>query len=229
MHAKRASIFGVFVHVAPLFEPGNARPGTVKRGGRLPHHPGIVGPVFITFRLADALPFPVRRTVAPQPAAFGDALERARTNERDLDKGWGCCVLRVPEAADVVAASLRHFDADRYDLLTWVVMPNHVHVAVRTNGSTTIDRIVHSWKWYSASQINRHLGRSGPLWQREYFDRRIRDEHQLERVVTYIEANPVHAGLCRSMFDWKWSGIHRRLGRPRSENEGWSEDPTVTR
>jgi putative DNA methylase len=47
---------------------------------------------------------------------------------------------------------------------------------------------------------NRVLGRTGSFWQREYFDRLIRDENELERAVEYVVNNPAHAGL----KDWTW-------------------------
>ena len=37
--------------------------------------------------------------------------------------------------------------------------------------------------------------RAGPLWQRDYFDRLIRDEAHLGRVLRYIRNNPTKAKL----------------------------------
>jgi hypothetical protein len=49
--------------------------------------------------------------------------------------------------------------------------------------------------WSPASQF----------WQEEYFDRAIRDLAHLEGVMAYIHSNPVKAGLCGEMEDWRWS------------------------
>lgn len=52
----------------------------------------------------------------------------------------------------------------------------------------------------------------GPVWQREYYDRFIRDENHYEKVVEYIRENPVKAGLVEHAEDWKFSsaGYGRR-------------------
>jgi REP element-mobilizing transposase RayT len=69
-----------------------------------------------------------------------------------------------------------HFDGQRYRLLAWVVMPNHVHVLIETMTGHTLAAVLHSWKSYTAKEANRLLGRTGDFWQPEYFDRFIRDD-----------------------------------------------------
>ncbi len=101
--------------------------------------------------------------------------------------------------------NLRHFDAERYRLLAWCVMPNHVHTLVEMMVGFPLEDVVHSWKSYTAHEINRILGRRGRVWQPEGFDRYIRDEKHFNRVIGYIEDNPVSAGLVRSAEDWPWS------------------------
>ena len=54
---------------------------------------------------------------------------------------------------------------------------------------------MHSWKLYSARRINEFLGIRGPVWQRDYFDRLIRNRGHLERCVRYIRNNPIRAKL----------------------------------
>jgi hypothetical protein len=76
-------------------------------------------------------------------------------------------------------------------------MPNHVHVIVRPLlcDVEPLERILQSWKRHTALKINRLLAQSGTLWQDESFDRIIRDEEHLYRVLQYIGANPSKAGL----------------------------------
>jgi REP element-mobilizing transposase RayT len=100
---------------------------------------------------------------------------------------------------------LLHFDTVRYRLFAWVVMPNHVHALLQLVPGRPLDRIVHSWKSYTAKQANRLLGRTGPFWAREYFDRVMRDDGHLVKTAAYIETNPVKAGLCASISDWQFS------------------------
>jgi hypothetical protein len=61
---------------------------------------------------------------------------------------------------------------------------------------------VQGWKSFTAKLINQHLGRTGTVWMREYFDRYIRDDHHLAAVIAYIHSNPVKAGLVSNEQDW---------------------------
>src|SRR2546421_555517 len=64
--------------------------------------------------------------------------------------------------------------------------------------------IMHSLKSYTAHEANKLLGRSGQFWQHESYDHWVRDDDELERVVAYINANPVAAGLVARAEDWYW-------------------------
>ena len=168
----------------------------------------------ITFRLADSLPRERLRALEEELAILPperiDA-ERRRRIEAWLDAGMGCCALRHPKVAALVRDALLHFDGERYDLVAWCIMPNHVHVLIRPNDA--LPRIVQAWKsftgrramaWNAALELG-VPGRS--FWMREYWDRFIRDERHFQRVIDYIHHNPVKAGLCASPEDWPWSSV----------------------
>jgi REP element-mobilizing transposase RayT len=115
--------------------------------------------------------------------------------ERWLDAGHGSCALRQADCGGVVAESLRHFDGERFALSAFAVMPNHVHVLFVPAPEYTLEQIVKSWKTFSARKINSILQRSGALWQRDYFDRLIRDAKHFGNCVRYIRRNPVKANV----------------------------------
>jgi REP element-mobilizing transposase RayT len=69
-------------------------------------------------------------------------------------------------------------------------MPNHVHVLVAPIGDHLLDAILHSWKSYSAKQINTIFKRTGQVWQHESFDHIVRGPEQLERIERYIQNHP---------------------------------------
>ncbi|MBU1023875.1 transposase, partial [bacterium] len=94
---------------------------------------------------------------------------------------------------------------ERYFLLAWVIMPNHVHVLVQIIDGYLLSDLLHSWKRYTAKMINRMLGRKGRLWQREYWDRYIRNENHLNNAINYIHMNPVKAGFVNSPEEWQFS------------------------
>jgi len=116
--------------------------------------------------------------------------------------------LAEPEVAAVVAKVLREGTAEgRYDLGSWVLMPNHVHLLL-TPGDALPRQI--AWiKGRTAFEANRILKRSGSFWAKDYFDRWIRNRNEWEKVVRYVEQNPVKAGLCKAPEDWEWSSARR--------------------
>jgi REP element-mobilizing transposase RayT len=171
--------------------------------GYIPHFDAPQLIQTITFRLADSLPTHVARQTLDNP----EGLSRF---EAQLDNGIGACWLRDPIVAGLMEAALLHFDGLRYRMLAWCVMPNHVHVMTEVLEGYALGAIVASWKQFVARMANRHLARSGSFWHPDYFDRYIRNEDHYHAALTYIEANPVKAGLVSENASWRWSSAWRR-------------------
>lgn len=182
--------------------------------GYLPHFDGEGLTQGVTFRLADAVPENVvqRWQVELQPYTPENRKRELHTRiERWLDAGHGECVLRDPVAARIVQQALLFFDGDRYELLNWCVMPNHVHTLFSPLPGYDLSGIVHSWKSYTAKKINSALQRQGQLWMPDCFDRYIRDEAHFARAMRYVDCNPVKAGMCEKPEDWPWGGAAARI------------------
>jgi REP element-mobilizing transposase RayT len=189
--------------------------------GYLPHcdQPGLVQ--FITFRLWDSMPASRKgewehllavsaRSDAPRSEAQIIALrEQRRHVEEYLDRGLGECFLRDPRIGALVEQAILFHRGRRFELLAWVVMPNHVHTLVQV-GQTPLTRIVQNWKSIVAVGANKLLGRMGRFWQPDYWDRRMRDAEQTSKAVRYIENNPVKAKLCRAPEAWSFSSARFR-------------------
>ena len=179
--------------------------------GYLPHLDAGEIQQAITFRLADALPKKVidgwKRELERSGPREGAAAEQEMRERiaRFEDAGHGSCVLREPSCADVVQDVLLFFDGERYRLLEWCVMPNHVHVLVHCPKGALLGELVKSLKIHSSRRINQRLGRQGRLWALDYHDRYIRDLDHLANARSYIRRNPVKAGLCPKPEDWPWS------------------------
>jgi REP element-mobilizing transposase RayT len=105
---------------------------------------------------------------------------------------------------------LLQFDGQRYVLIAWCVMPNHVHVLIETRPGFALEHVLHSWKSFTAHAANRLLGRTKRFWAPEYFDRYMRDDEQFVATRMYIEGNPVKAGLCTDPADWPYSSASCR-------------------
>jgi Transposase and inactivated derivatives len=126
----------------------------------------------------------------------------ARTDEA-LDQNYGDCWMRRPEVAGIVSGALKFFDGNRYDLHAWCVMPNHVHALFTPRPAQKLDRILHSWKSYSATKANPTIGKTGaPFWEHESYDRLVRSAEEFVNVRRYILVNPEKAGL----RPWPWVG-----------------------
>jgi putative transposase len=262
-------------------EPGTVEPGTVElqldvgvrqkpgwySGAYLPHLDAENLIQHVTFHLADSLP---RSALRQLELSIEEMPENERKQQRRekyetfLDAGNGSCVLREPEAAEIVQDALFRFDGERYRLVAWVIMPNHVHVLLEVLPGFLLARVVQSWKSFTARRINAWLedarrragargsqedagrlggvrgsqeeegrgagvrrfreeegrragagrsqdGGTGGLWQRDYWDRFIRDGGHLLAAIRYIEGNPVKAGLVEREEDWPWGSASARL------------------
>ena len=207
--------------------------------GHLPHWEQRDAYYFITFRTADSIPLNtlkqwhyerdvwlVSRGIDPAKEDWQVDLEHLPEDEHrefyrsftarwhdHLDQGHGSCLLRQPETSAIVAENLKHFDGDRYQLDSFVVMPNHVHVLVRPFVGMDLADLLHSWKSYTAKEINKHLERSGELWEPESYDTLVRDVEHLWKALRYIGKNPAKASLPES----QWV----RYVHPSWEKAGW--------
>ena len=114
------------------------------------------------------------------------------THDNMLNTGYGSCILRDERLRKIVVESLEYGAGKDYYISAYVVMPNHVHILFQPTGEKTLDRILHSIKSYTATAINRLTGHTGRLWQRECYDRIVRDEEEYKYYRAYIKNNPVH-------------------------------------
>jgi len=209
---------------ALLFTPFDPDAPVGIYGRHLPHWRQDGATYFVTFRLADSIPQEKLRQWEqelndwwkenPEPHSVE---QKANYYERFtekfhgwLDAGLGECWLRRPEVSAVVEEALRFFDGQRYLLRHYAVMPNHVHVLLRPLRHHTLSEILHSWKSFTAKQINAVIGRAGKVWQDESFDCIVRSPQQLEKIAFYIQENPMKAGLKPGEFR---SGAGQNVGQ----------------
>ena len=193
-------------------------PGWRSRG-YVPHFEDSLLVPSLVFRLHDAVPTSVVRGwrdelawIKGLPASDPREIQLRKLIARYEDAGHGACWLRDPRIAALVEEALLHFDDQRYRLIAWCVMPNHVHALVETRKEWPLATVVHSWKSFTAHRANPILKRSGDFWLREYFDRFIRDDRHFANAIGYIEMNPVKAGLAATAEEWRWSSAWRRGG-----------------
>ncbi len=192
--------------------------------GYLPHFEDAEKTQHVTFHLADSLPKAVTENLEAElnrlPPEKQDA-ERRQRIQAWIDAGHGSCVLREAEIAAMAQNSLLIFDGQRYSILAWVIMPNHIHVLFQPLQGWTVAKIVASWKKFTARKISDYRkttpGNTSPgnanlpigaVWHREYWDRYIRNEQHLQNAIEYIHQNPVKAGLVARAEAWPWSSAN---------------------
>jgi len=207
--------------LAATFIPFDKDAGYHQTWRNLPHRYQPGATAFVTFRLADSLPAGrlkqwrreqeefLGRNPKPWDQRTWETYRRRFPDRLEdwLDEAHGQCVLRDPVAAGIVESALRFFDGDRYVLDTYAIMPNHVHVLVKPLGDHRLDDILHSWKSYTAEEINKHLSRRGKCWEHESFDHLVRHGEQLQRLRKYIAQNPTKAGLTEGFVTGRGLGL----------------------
>jgi putative DNA methylase len=179
--------------------------------GYLPHFDQDGFTQFITFRLYDSVPQTVlnKWRIELESAAITDADLRRRM-EYYLDQNYGDGTLRRPAIGNMVEEALLKSDGERYRLIAWVIMPNHVHLLLSPLHDHAMAEIMHSIKSFTSHEANKLLNRTGHFWAKEYYDRYIRDARHFASTILYIENNPVKARLCRSPGEWPWSSARLR-------------------
>lgn len=193
----------------------------------LPHWRQNGASYFVTFRLTDSISRPQLLALKrwrslweknnPEPRNEQQWMMLAREiysrTEAYLDEGFGACFFRDPIAAQIMAESLVKFQRERCFTSCFIVMPNHVHAVIHPFHEHPLEEMLEGCKGYTARQINTRLARRGKLWEQESYDRIIRDEEHLFRVIQYIGNNGRKAGLREHEF-LRWVD-------PELEEAGW--------
>jgi len=119
---------------------------------------------------------------------------------------WATQSVLSSDERSLVASALRFFHGQRYDLHAFVVMDNHVHLVVQPYEGQKLERVVQSWKSFTAKALMRNPTRSAPVWQDEYYDRVIRNERELLEKVNYVLDNPFRRWEGISEYEWAGTG-----------------------
>lgn len=168
--------------------------------GYIPHFDGYGAAQHIVFRTLNSL----HRDVI-SGAEKMSVTQARHWIDTQLDLSKEGRVFSDIRAAMMMEEIIRHFDGERFDLLAWCIMPNHLHVFIVPLGHYHLGSIVRTWK----VQASKWLG-GGQIFASDYFDRYIRDTKHMATTLAYIENNPVKAGLCLEPHQWEWSSASKR-------------------
>lgn len=105
----------------------------------------------------------------------------------------------------VTAQLTRTAAAQRFSLIAYCLMPDHIHLlAAGTHEGSDFKQFTRIFKQQSAFHWKRSTGRI--LWQRSYFDRVLRRDEDTMAVARYIIENPVRAGLVARPGEYSYAG-----------------------
>ena len=103
----------------------------------------------------------------------------------------------------------------KFDVVAYVVMPEHVHLIVHQRGGQGISDLMAALKRESAHRINLLLHRKGSVWRKEFYDHMLHSWEHADELVRYIHDNPVRRGLVQAAQDWEFSSWREIYGDAR--------------
>jgi putative transposase len=122
-----------------------------------------------------------------------------------------CCEGRRPLFADdhkavwVAEQVLLAATEQGYFVHAWCVMPDHLHLLIEgTCDSSDLLAFLMLFKKRTSFEAWRQFRLR--IWQRSFYDHRLRDDDSVNRVAWYIWMNPVRKGLCAEPKEYPHSG-----------------------
>ena len=97
-----------------------------------------------------------------------------------------------------------------YYLLSFVIMPDHMHLIIVPRDKN-ISQCMKSIKGFSARKINSMFDRRGSVWQNGFYDYILDNEEKVLSRMRYIEDNPVRKGIVTKTEDYRYSSAKYRV------------------
>ncbi|TXL13153.1 hypothetical protein BMR05_12800 [Methylococcaceae bacterium HT4] len=144
---------------------------------------------FVTFRTQDSVDDYLHRVNQNSGLSIS---QRQMEIDSYCDQPNKGCYLNG-EVMDIIGCHLKQLDPKFYRLIAYSIMPNHVHLLFQQKQE--LQEIMRKVKGSTALLINTCLARHGKFWERDYFDKAIRDERHFLLTYEYIKNNAIKAKL----------------------------------
>ena len=101
----------------------------------------------------------------------------------------------------------------KFKVIAYCLMGNHVHLMIK-EGEESLEQIfkrvgVRFVIWY-----NLKYQRTGHLFQDRFRSEAVEDFRYLNTVIVYIHQNPIKAGLCKKLEEYRYSSYVEYLKQP---------------
>ncbi|TWT42274.1 Transposase IS200 like protein [Phycisphaerae bacterium RAS1] len=144
-------------------------------------------------------------------------------------------ILNTDATVDLLRASMARVRAAHpFEIIAAVMLPDHLHMiwTLPPEDGDFSDR----WRLIKSEFTRRFLRAGGAealrsdsrlrngergVWQRRYWEHRIRDDADYQRHVEYIHFNPVKHGLALCPHAWRWSSFSHWVAA-RLYDEDWA-------
>jgi REP element-mobilizing transposase RayT len=111
-------------------------------------------------------------------------------------------------AAWLVSQIVQLFEPERFAVIAFCVMPDHVHLLLEgLQDDADLRSAMHGWKLRTGFGWKQRTGQQ--LWQSGFYDYVLRDEDSVPAIVKYIIGNPVRAGLVSDAAQYPYTGSSR--------------------
>jgi putative transposase len=107
-----------------------------------------------------------------------------------------------------------HAAANRLRILSYCLMTNHVHIVALPETDRSMANAFRQAHGRFSQYWNTEQRRTGHLWQNRYYSCPV-EEAVVDRVIAYVENNPVRAGMVGRAEDFEWSSAGAHVGGAR--------------
>jgi len=107
---------------------------------------------------------------------------------------------------------LKHYKIKfRFKVFGYCLMPNHVHIMVELKNPQDLAKIMQCLTQTYTKWFNKKYEKIGHLWQGRFKNMAIQKDDYLINCISYVEANPVRAGIVKCPADYLWSSYKDRV------------------